>query len=55
MKLKGLLKDKVDKAETMEEKKRIISDAGIELDDEELAEVVGGSRSIFPNRSNIIQ
>lgn len=51
MKLKGFLKEKVDKAETMEDKKKIIADAGMELDDEELSMVAGGadgfSESIF--------
>lgn len=42
MKLKGWLKDKVDKADTMEEKKKIIADAGMELDDDELSMVTGG-------------
>ena len=42
MKLVGLLKDKVDKAETKEEKKDIIKEAGIELTDEELDGVAGG-------------
>ena len=42
MKLTGILKTKVDKAETMEEKKGIIADAGMELNDDELNEVAGG-------------
>lgn len=42
MKLTGILKDKVDKAETMEAKKDIIADAGMELTDEELEGVAGG-------------
>ena len=48
MKLTGILKDKVDKAETMEAKKDIIAEAGMELTDEELEGVAGGS-PIFLN------
>ena len=44
MKLTGILKDKVTKAETMEEKKDIIAQAGMELTDEELEGVAGGAR-----------
>ncbi len=43
MKLTGILKDKVDKAETMEAKKDIIAEAGMELTDDELEGVAGGS------------
>ena len=47
MNLTGNLKDKVERAETMEEKKNIIADAGVELTDEELEGVAGGtSKSI---------
>lgn len=42
MKLTGILKDKDDKAETMEAKKDIIAEAGMELTDDELEGVVGG-------------
>lgn len=42
MNLTGNLKDKVARAETMEEKKNIIADAGMELTDEELEGVAGG-------------
>ena len=42
MNLTGNLKDKVERAETMEEKKNIIADAGMELTDEELEGVAGG-------------
>ena len=42
MKLLGFLKDKVDKAETKEEKKNIIAEAGMELTDDELEGVAGG-------------
>ncbi len=43
MKLTGILKDKVDKAETMEAKKDIIAEAGMELSDDELNMVAGGA------------
>lgn len=42
MKLTGELKDKVDKTESMVEKKDIITEAGMELDDNELEGVAGG-------------
>lgn len=42
MKLTGLLKEKVEKAQTKDEVKNIIADAGIELTDEELENVAGG-------------
>ena len=42
MKLTGELKDKVDKAETMEAKKAIIAEAGMELTDDEVESVAGG-------------
>ena len=45
MKLLGFLKDKVDKAETIEEKKDIIAEAGMELTDDELEGVAGGRRN----------
>ena len=43
MKLTGILKDKVDKANTKEEKKDIIAQAGMELSDDELDMVAGGT------------
>ena len=43
MKLTGILKTKVDKAETMEAKKEIIAEAGMELTDEELESATGGT------------
>ena len=48
MKLTGILKDKVDKAETMDEKKDIIAQAGMELTDEELDGVAGGGKTSNP-------
>ena len=46
MKLTGILKNKVDKAETMAEKKDIIAQAGVELNDNELEMVTGGLKVI---------
>lgn len=43
MKLTGLLKNKVEEAQTKEEKKAIIAEAGMELTDEELDGVTGGA------------
>lgn len=42
MRLTGKLKEKVSNAETMEEKKSIIAEAGMELNDDELESVAGG-------------
>ena len=42
MELTGELKEKVEKAESKEEAKKIIEDAGMELTDEELDMVAGG-------------
>ena len=42
MKLTGELKAKVESAAGMEEKKALIAEAGMELNDEELAAVAGG-------------
>lgn len=47
MKLTGILKNKVDKAETKEEKKDIIAQAGMELTDDELEMVAGGSPIMY--------
>jgi len=41
MRLIGKLKEEVEKAETKEEKKELIEEAGMELDDEELEQVAG--------------
>ena len=43
MKLVGELKDKVERAENPEEAKKIIEEAGMELTDEEMNQVAGGS------------
>ena len=42
MRLIGKLKEEVEKAETKEEKKVLIEEAGMELNDEELEQVAGG-------------
>ena len=42
MKLTGELKEKVEKAESKEEAKKTIEEAGITLDDAELYQVAGG-------------
>ncbi len=42
MKLTGKLKEKVDKAETKEQAKELIAEAGIILDDAELDQVASG-------------
>ena len=46
MKLTGELKTKVESAAGMEEKKALIAEAGMELNDEELAAVAGGTLDI---------
>ena len=47
MRLIGKLKEEVEKAETREEKKELIEEAGMELDDEELEQVAGGSYELI--------
>lgn len=44
MKLVGELKEKVDKAENIEDAKQLIEDAGMQLTDSELDNVAGGKR-----------
>lgn len=46
MELIGKLKEEVDKAETKEEKKKIIEEAGIALTDDELDKVAGGMKIV---------
>ncbi len=46
MKLTGELKKHVEKADSREEKKRLIEEAGMELTDEEMDIVSGGGESI---------
>ena len=45
MNLTGDLKNQVEKAESKEEKKKLIENAGMELTDEEMNEVAGGEYS----------
>ena len=54
MELTGKLKEQVEKAETKEEKKRLIKDAGMELTDEEVNMVAGGG-SVTHTRKKRIQ
>ncbi len=42
MRLVGKLKEKVEKTETKEEAKKLIKEAGIELNDDELDQISGG-------------
>jgi hypothetical protein len=42
MKLTKELKEQVEKAESVEEKRQLIEDAGMELSDEELEQIAGG-------------
>ena len=44
MKLVGTLKEKVEKTENLEEAKKAIADAGMELTDEEMDAVSGGKQ-----------
>lgn len=50
MNLVGDLKEKVEKAESKEEAKQLIQDAGIELTEEEMEQVAGGFN---PNHDGI--
>ncbi len=43
MKLTGDLKNQVEKAESKDEKKKLIEEAGMELTDEEMDQVAGGA------------
>ena len=45
MKLTGDLKNQVEKAESKDEKKKLIEEAGMELTDDELGKVAGGTES----------
>ena len=44
MELSKELKEKVEKAETKEEEKKILEEAGVALDDAELEQVSGGGK-----------
>ena len=50
MKLIGELKEKVEAAESREEARRAIEDAGIELTDDELDGIAGGLRRLISDR-----
>ncbi len=50
MKLIGNLKEQVENADNKEEAKRIIEKAGMELTEEELDQVAGGSRPLIPKK-----
>ena len=53
MKLTGELKNKVEKAENMEQAKKLIEEAGFELTDDEVTAVFGGiGGSPDPSRHN---
>ena len=43
MKLLGILKEKFEKAETIEEKKKVLAEVGVELTDDEFEGVTGGT------------
>lgn len=54
MKLIGALKEAVEQAQNLEEVRRVIEEAGMELTDEELNEIAGGrsiQKSFFSSRS----
>ncbi len=53
MKLTGELKTQVENTNTKEEAKEVLEKAGMELNDEELDQVVGGMK-ITSNKSNKI-
>ena len=47
MKLIGKLKEMVEKADTKEEAKKVIEEAGMKLTDAELEQVAGGATNIL--------
>ena len=49
MKPVGRLKEDVEQAETKEEKRELIENAGMELDDEELDQIAGGRDLLSPS------
>ncbi len=51
MKLVGKLKEKVEKAKSLEEAKEVIKEAGIELSDNELKQIVAGTSINRPSKS----
>lgn len=48
MKLVGELKNKVEKTENLDEAKKIIEEAGMQLSDEEMNNVAGGGQPFAP-------
>ncbi len=50
MKLLGILKEKFEKAETIEDKKKVLAEVGVELTDDELEDVTGGRERVIPYR-----
>ena len=51
MKLVGELKNKVEKTENLDEAKKIIEEAGMQLSDEEMNNVAGGGQPSAPRRA----
>ena len=47
MKLTGEPKEKIEKTENLEEAKKLIEETGMELADEEMAQVAGGAQYKF--------
>ncbi len=54
MRLVGELKEKVEKAKSKEEAKKVIEEAGMELTQEELDQVAAGECGIF-DKTNLYQ
>ena len=54
MRLVGELKEKVEKAKSKEEAKKVIEEAGMELTQEELDQVAAGKCGIF-DKTNLYQ
>ena len=48
MKLVGELKNKVEKTENLDEAKKVIEEAGMQLSDEEMNNVAGGGQPFAP-------
>ena len=52
MKLTGTLKENVEKAESKEQAKKLIAQAGMELTEQEMEEVAGGQLSYHPGHKS---
>ena len=52
MKLVGELKNKVERTENLEDAKKIIEEAGMQLSDEEMDQVAGGAILCMRDREN---